>query len=140
MEGKDLKHVLLIDDDETTNLLHGMIIREVFPKIRVSTASNGKEALDFIVAANEDDDLPDLIFLDINMPVMDGWEFIKCYDALGHQIQNSIVAFMITSSLNDMDKETARSNEHIDVFISKPISPEILQEICRDYFGIPNKN
>lgn len=133
---KDLKHILLIDDDEATNFLHELLLKEIFPEIQITLAWNGKEAIDFLKAVKNSDDLPDLIFLDINMPVMNGWEFLEEYEQLSKDFYKSVVAFMVTSSLNKEDREVAANTESIDLYLPKPITIEDLKVVCKEHFGM----
>lgn len=135
---KELKHILLIDDDEATNFLHELLLKSLFPEVQITLAWNGQEAIDFLKAVKNSEDLPDLIFLDINMPVMDGWEFLEEYDALSKDFHKSVVAFMVTSSLNKEDQATADKSPCIDLFLPKPITEENLEEVCKQFFGMLN--
>lgn len=71
---------MLVDDDDSTNYLHKIIIEEMRITEQISIARNGQEALDKISDHIKDDQCLDLIFLDINMPVMDGFEFLQEYN------------------------------------------------------------
>ena len=133
---KELKHILLIDDDEATNFLHELLLKGLFPEVQITLAWNGQEAIDFLKAVKNSEDLPDLIFLDINMPVMNGWEFLKEYEALSKDFYKSVVAFMVTSSLNKNDKQTADDSASIDLYLPKPITEEDLERVCKEHFGM----
>lgn len=122
--------LLLVDDDDATNFIHKYVIEEAEFAENIKVVENGKEALDYLISTNESGYLrPNLIFLDINMPVMDGWEFLKHYKQLGKDQQGHMMVVMITTSLNPDDKDYAESTGAIDHFMSKPLTVEMLQEL-----------
>jgi CheY-like chemotaxis protein len=131
---KDLECILLIDDDEPTNFIHKKVIKGQQLDVSVQVATNGREGLDYLIRegkfANNNLPQPGIIFLDINMPVMDGWEFIEEYKKLKDEFVNKKLIFlMLTTSLNPDDMETANShNMVITKFISKPLTPALLDE------------
>ncbi len=135
-----LKTILLIDDDEATNFLNEMNIQNTEIAEQVVIAWNGKEALDYLtntgMYANNGNHFPqpDLIFLDINMPVMDGWEFIKAYHALDENQKGKKVVVMLTTSINEDDRIKAATISEITNFKSKPLLPDDLMELVEAYF------
>jgi len=113
---KNLNYILLVDDDKIANHYHKLLIkRNLNENIPVKEAYDGKEALEFI-SQNE---LPYLIFLDINMPGMNGFEFLDSFKSFPNKEKAKIV--MLTSSLNDKDKEKAYSYKEVDMFVNKPL-------------------
>ncbi len=135
-----LKTILLIDDDEATNFLNEMNIQNTEIAEQVVIAWNGKEALEYLtntgMYANNGSNFPqpDLIFLDINMPVMDGWEFIKAYHALDENQKGKKVVVMLTTSINEDDRIKAATISEITNFKSKPLLPDDLMELVEAYF------
>ena len=95
----------------------------------------GKEALDYLRSINEGSNLqPDLIFLDINMPGMNGWDFLKEFDLLDKKIQSSCLIVMLTSSDDPADLKRVRSWSFVSGFITKPLSKSIVSNIIEKYF------
>lgn len=136
---RKLNCILLIDDDEPTNFLHRMVIDEADCTEKVVVVENGREALDYLCTEkNGECPQPDLIFLDINMPAMDGWEFLEHYKGLSIAQKGRVVVVMLTTSLNPDDHEKAKRIKEISCFKNKPLSVDILQEILTEYFTDQN--
>lgn len=127
--------ILLIDDDEPTNVYHEMVILEADCAEMVVTVESGQEALDFLQSKqNGTYPCPDLIFLDINMPAMNGWEFLGHYKKLDVVQKGQMVIVMLTTSLNPDDREKANNMSDISGFKSKPLTVEMLHEIIDTHF------
>jgi CheY-like chemotaxis protein len=97
--------------------------------------NNGKEALDtFLQDIEAGNELPEVILLDINMPVMDGWEFLDEYVKVKHKIKNKVKIYMVSSSVNLSDLDKAKTYDDIVDYVVKPIKSSDLQKISKDYF------
>ena len=93
---------------------------------------NGEEAINFLVKnASYPDKLPDIIFLDVNMPVMNGWEFMKQYAEAKHSLNKSILIYITTSSDNIKDLTAAKDISDVEEYIVKPLSAQKLKQIFR---------
>ncbi len=133
---KKINCILFIDDDEAVNFLHQHIANEANVAEKIVTKENGKDAIDFLSAAVEGKfPRPDLIFLDINMPVMNGWQFLKKYDELPEEAKGKIVMFMLTTSLNPEDRKRADEEASIMGFRTKPLDHDMLDGILKEYFS-----
>jgi len=128
---KRIKTVLLIDDDEATNFIHKKIVQTSGLVDVVYVARGGEEALLFLGNDNNEKEkiIPDLIFLDINMPAMDGWEFLVQYEKLKHLKKENIVVVMLTTSLNPDDEVKAKGIKEIYGYRNKPLTRTMLEEI-----------
>ncbi|MEP3389538.1 MAG: response regulator, partial [Reichenbachiella sp.] len=110
-------------------------------KGQVHECHNGKMALDYIENKGEFASngttypKPELILLDINMPVMNGFEFLDAYKVLPKDLRGGIVISMLTSSLNKLDKDKAEKYHDVSDFITKPITKEHLLDIVEKHFG-----
>ncbi len=128
-----LSEILLVDDDEADNFLHARVIRRFGCTERVTTFQDSELALAYL--ATEVDGgvpVPDLIFLDINMPKIDGWNFLSRYEKL--DVPKSIVIVMLTASLNPDDAQRAEGLGHLTDFLNKPLTPQRLREILEEHF------
>ena len=133
--GRKLNCIMLVDDDIPTNFIHERIISEANYANNVVVARGGNKALDYLRLADSEGKInPDLILLDINMPAMDGWEFLEAYEEQNFKSGGRAVIVILTTSLNPLDKEKARGQRNIKGFISKPLSEEKLNEIYNRYF------
>lgn len=99
----------------------------------IQVAQSGQEALDYLADA---DPRPDLIFLDINMPAMDGWEFLERYRQLPAGQKADIVLIMLTTSLNPDDEIKTRTISEIAGFENKPLKQAKLEILLEKYFDI----
>lgn len=136
-----LNCVLLIDDDEPTNFLNRMVVEETNCAHHVQVIQSGREALDYLSSkgkyANTANKYPtpDLIFLDINMPAMDGWEFLEQYELLPNEQKGRIIMVMLTTSFNPEDELKAKANGYISGFKNKPLTETALNEILHEHFA-----
>ena len=136
---KKLSCILLIDDDEPTNFLNRMTLETAGCTDHIHIIQSGKEALDFLARKGKyrqvsDFPHPDLIFLDINMPAMDGWEFLERYRRLQPEQKAPVVMIMLTTSLNPDDEAKARAIPEISGFENKPLRIDRLRELLKNYF------
>lgn len=120
-----VKHVVLIDDDEATNMYHDIIINEADIIEKYQIFDNALNALDFLKNQTK---APDLILLDINMPKMTGWEFLDEYKKLA-QASNPPKVIMLTTSLGTSDKNKAEQNSFVSGYKQKPLTLEMLEDI-----------
>lgn len=136
---KKLNCVLLIDDDEATNFIHDMVVRQSGVTDNIVAVESGQAALDFL---NSNDgsgaNKPDLIFLDINMPGMNGWEFLEKYKLLDDDKRGGIVMVMLTTSLNPDDAMKSKKFNSIKDFLNKPLSTEMIDKVVEKHF--PDNN
>lgn len=131
---KKIDLILLVDDDRHDNFFHQRVIESTGVCEEVRIAKSGLDAIEYLKrAALQEVAMPDLIFLDINMPKMNGWEFVEAYGRLDFPQQTKIV--MLTTSLNPEEKAKANHNPLIQKFISKPLTAEILEELTTAYFS-----
>jgi CheY-like chemotaxis protein len=128
---RKLNSVLLIDDDKNDNFYHEREILKASPDLNIITRTSGMEALEYIRTASEK---PELIFLDINMPIWDGWAFLLEFSRLEKESQEGIMIMILTSSRNPTDELRAKAWGFVSGFIIKPLSKDIIADIIKKYF------
>lgn len=135
-----LNCILLVDDDEATNFFNNIIIKKANCTHHIQTTQTGQEALNYLTNSEKfegrgtDYPRPDLIFLDLNMPGMNGWEFLNKYKDLEEGQKGKIVLVMLTTSPNPDDELKARTIEEVSGFKNKPLTGKMLEELLLFFF------
>ncbi len=125
-----IKYALLVDDSDATNFFNKRMIQKTDCVEEILIAKNGKEAIDYI----ESGIIPEIIFLDINMPIMNGWEFIAEYQKLSEINKNSVIVLMIGAALSENERKLAESIPEIKEFREKILTVEVVCEMMVKYF------
>ena len=122
--------IALVDDDKVFQLTASRTIKAANLTDRILQFEDGEEALSFLRenAANVET-LPDYIFLDINMPFVDGWMFLDDYADLKNNLKKEIRIYMVSSSIDPRDIDRAKRNENVREYVIKPVSREKFAEI-----------
>ena len=128
---KRLKCIMLIDDDEDDNYFHEIVLKKMNIVDQIEIAETGLEALDHLKTETF---VPDIIFLDINMPGMNGWDFLNEYEKLSLRQKAKTIIIMLSTSISPADKEKAEKMSEITGFQSKPMTQEMLHDILNRYF------
>lgn len=132
---KKLHTILLIDDDEATNFLHKYIIEKEQFANNVVCMKSGQEALNYLTSKVDNNyPQPDLIFLDINMPGMNGWEFIEEYKQIDKAQRGEKIIVMLTTSSDPFEREKAKAIDQINLFKSKPLTVDMVSTIIKQNF------
>lgn len=131
-----LDKVLIIDDDEINNFVCSKVIQKHEFANEVKTFVSGQEGLDYLRAIinNEEETLPDVILLDINMPIMNGWAFLEKYQQMMVNFNKNPVLLMLSSSVYEEDIDKARQHPEVKDYITKPLNKEILDNIYEQFF------
>jgi CheY-like chemotaxis protein len=126
---------LLVDDDQITNFINRRLINKLDLAEKVATVTNGEEALEYVkdYCMLNNECCPDLILLDINMPVMNGLEFLKEYNNLEFENKRKVLVVMLSTSNNPKDLEKVQGF-NVDDFISKPLTEEKLLTVIDKHF------
>ncbi len=125
---KNLQKVLIIDDDAGILFLHEIIVREVGLHPKPLTFSNAEEALELLKAEDKPGNSA-LIFLDINMPIMDGWEFLE--ELSSTALNTDLKVIMVTSSLDKRDREKSKRFKMVIDFWEKPIDEAQIKSLIK---------
>jgi CheY-like chemotaxis protein len=125
--------VLLIDDDEINNFISIKLIKKALLNTEITACLNGKLAIELLadIQKNDPDKFPDYILLDINMPIMNGWEFLDEYKRLNIDPLGQSRIFIISSSVFSNDINKARSYQLVQNFISKPLNVDKIIELFK---------
>ncbi|MDO6389103.1 response regulator [Pontibacter sp. BT731] len=131
--------VLLVDDDDTTNYLNKRLLTDMKVSREIRVLKNGREAIDYLSkACGEKPEAgfkcPDLIFLDIKMPMMDGFEFLEEYQRKGLDAGDHVIILMLTSSASFYDLERIKSFKKVKKHFSKALTNHDVKEILAEFF------
>jgi CheY-like chemotaxis protein len=130
MANKSVNLVLLVDDNDTDNFISKRIIEITKFAQRVVVKNSGKSALEYLEQhQNNPQELPDVIFLDINMPIVDGFVFLFEFEMFADHIKDKCKVIILSSSNNKRDIAKIVDNEYVIKFITKPLTEKSLQEI-----------
>ncbi len=118
------KLILIVDDDYVYKLVTRRMISLCCSSAEIILAENGREAIDILRAASDDSSLqlPDIILLDIEMPEMNGWEFLNAFSSLSLEKVKDIRIYVVSSSIDDIDRERTRIYPAVKELLVKPFS------------------
>ncbi len=119
----------LIDDDPIQLRLAELLINRTgaFGQLRIFRRAD--QALEFLESRSDGGELPDVILLDLNMPVTDGWMFLERFAGIAPQLGKTIHIFILSSSIDENEIDRSRQYPFVSGFISKPINPDMVQDI-----------
>jgi response regulator RpfG family c-di-GMP phosphodiesterase len=127
---KEPIQILIIDDDEINNFIATKLIDKIPAKAKVNTCLNGLEGINYIKSKLlNQDEFPDIIFLDINMPIMNGWEFLEKYELIKKEIKKLVTINMLSSSVYNADINKADTYGTVNKFMSKPLTVDKIKEL-----------
>ena len=129
---KKLNCILLVDDNAADNRYHKIIIKAMNITEHIEIALDGEEAINFL--KKESQTPPEIIFLDINMPKMNGWEFLDVYQELKAEQRANVMIVMLTTSSNPDDEKKAKQISEVTSFKTKPLTEEMLTELLEKHF------
>ncbi|MBO9699372.1 MAG: response regulator [Sporocytophaga sp.] len=121
---------MLVDDNDTDNFIHKRVIELTGFAKNIIVKNSGKSALEFLESNKSNlDVLPDLIFLDINMPIVDGFVFLFEYENFPDPVKDKCKIVILSSSDSKRDIDRIVDNEYVINFITKPLSEEALDDL-----------
>ncbi|MDN5215363.1 response regulator [Fulvivirgaceae bacterium BMA12] len=129
-EEKPIDLVMLVDDNDTDNFISKRIIEITKFAKEVEIKNSGKSALEYLEQNKDNEDkLPNIIFLDINMPIVDGFVFLYEFEKFDQILKDKCKVIILSSSDNKRDIDKIVNNNHVVKFITKPLTESALEEI-----------
>jgi CheY-like chemotaxis protein len=125
-------HHIVIDDDPINNMLCKILIKNASGSSEIQTFTMAERALDYIINTYPASEIYSLLFLDINMPTLSGWEFLDRYEKLDDQIKKQIRIYMVSSSIDPRDRKRAKENKNVVDYISKPLSVQAIRSMIEN--------
>ena len=116
------KNILLVEDDDIFLFTATFVLNKAFPNTEITIKHQGEEALEYLKEHS-----PDLLFLDLNMPKMDGWEFLEALKTSDLSVTYPII--IVTSSIDPEDKRKAERNELVKDYLEKPLNVDVLKAL-----------
>lgn len=121
--------VLLIDDNEIDNFINERIIATSYFSKNIIVKKSAPDALEYLKSLENDKDIPEIIFLDLNMPVMDGFGFLEEFAKLDEGVKRKSKVIVLSSSISPDDINRASTNPFVYKYLNKPLSDKYLEAI-----------
>ena len=125
-----ISKVAIVDDDKIFQFTTKVKIEKLKLAGEVLVFNDGEEIFEFL-KENDLEDLPNVILLDINMPLVDGWDFLELYKEIDNDKKDRLSIYMLSSSINPVDVEKANESAYVLEYITKPIGDEDLNKIFK---------
>ncbi|WP_209402056.1 response regulator [Pseudozobellia sp. WGM2] len=126
-------NVCIVDDDDIYQFTMTLTLESFKDIDKIIVFNDGAEALDFMLSnLNNEEELPDVIFLDIDMPIMDGFQFMEEYVKIKPKVGKKIIIYMVSSSVDPSDIRRAKNISAISDYIVKPIEEGQLKSILAE--------
>ena len=125
-----IQNFIVLDDDPVNNMICTKIIKKIFPEAYVLTFTDPDIAVSYIASTYESATASDaVLFLDINMPGLSGWDFLDAFESFDIRIKTHLKIFMLTSSFDPRDKKRATENINVLGYFEKPLSVEKIESV-----------
>lgn len=119
------ERAILIDDDPITNAINQALIRKITPGMEVSVFTSVSHALNNITT----DSKPTVLFLDLNMPQLDGWDFLEAFSTYADHIRKQFCIYILSSSLAESDRVRSMMNPHVQDYLVKPATTDMIKRV-----------
>lgn len=129
---KPLRSIFIVDDDPIHQQITEIMLQRLSISETVSRYSDAQDALDHIRNNLHDPlALPEIILLDLNMPVMDGWEFLEAFDTLRASLPRKIKVYVLTSSIDEKDRERVSRFTFVEGYLTKPLTKDVILRLAQ---------
>ena len=126
-----MSKLIVIDDDPIYQKITHLMVKEYSPVQDIIDSDDGKATLDYLIANKENaEKLPDYIFLDLNMPKYNGWDFLDGYRKIYHSLRKAIHVYIVSSSIDPQDIERSKKYTFVESFKNKPLNRDFLHELA----------
>ena len=115
---------IIVDNDSVNNLLCDLAIKDAVADANIIAFTDPLKAYDYIQTSKESSNDMNILFLDINMPIWSGWDFLDHFDKLDDTIKNRFKIYMLSSSIDNNDKLRVAENQNVVDYIEKPLTEE----------------
>ena len=138
---RKINSIMLVDDDTSTSRFHEIVIKSLQIIDKITFAKNGKDALDYLLQKgsyqNKQDDFiqPKIIFIDLNMPVMDGFRFVELYTKTEEFLKHSPKIIVLSTTLIPEEKERIAKDENVYQFLNKPLTKPVISNLVSTIIG-----
>lgn len=123
-----MSKLILIDDDPIYQKIAELMVHEYSPVKEVVTSADGRATLEYLEKNKENEaNLPDYIFLDLNMPEYSGWDFLNGYKKVYNSFKKAIHIYIVSSSIDPRDIKRSKDYSFVDSFITKPLNRDFLR-------------
>lgn len=137
MKRETIKNYLVVDDDQINNMICKKILQRTIEGSEVQTFTDPDTALIYIKSSfGRKDAQKTIVFLDINMPAITGWEFLESFERFDTRVKDSLIIFMLSSSVDPNDRQRALNNSNVTGYIEKPLTIEKVLDLIE---GIDNR-
>ncbi|TQI71327.1 response regulator receiver domain-containing protein [Gramella sp. Hel_I_59] len=124
----------LIDDDQVFQFVTSKTLKKINPDVKVEKFLDGEQGIDRIKnSLDNQKGLPDVVLLDINMPFLNGWQFLKEFRSIEEKIEKEVHIYMLTSSDDSEDLEKAKQFSELSGYLIKPVTEDELEVLIRDF-------
>lgn len=135
---KKLRSILLVDDNDTSNFLNERLLKRMAITNEIKILSNGKSAFDYLeklsqTPASSAETKPEVILIDINMPVVDGFEFLELYQTINENFRQDILVAILSTSNHPQD--TSRASDFNAYYITKPLTIEKVETLLAMHYA-----
>jgi CheY-like chemotaxis protein len=131
---KPIDTIILVDDEEAVNFLNKTILRKQGISDKILDFQRAEDALNYLKKMDDPNEKI-LILLDINMPIMNGWDFLRIYESMRLNEKINPVIIMLTSSIDPYDYEKAKSFEFVNDYRTKPLNVSTTEGIIQKFFS-----